>query len=119
MPVPPPDRPHRTPGFGDNVRVRSTPATKAGGYAGLAGQVHGSTVASCGGVTVIGEPVDDVALNVYFEDRNEDAWFAPALLEFIDHAPGTEIRLEGVPKTWMRAASGEWIVIEDAPPHGS
>jgi hypothetical protein len=118
MAIPHPD-PDPAPGFGDNVRVRSTPLTQSAGYGGLAGVVHGFTTPSVTGVTVIGELVDDFALNVYFADRNEDAWFAPELLEFVDHAPGTEIRLEGVPKTWVRAASGEWIIIEDAPPHGS
>ena len=30
-------------------------------------------------------------------------------LEFIDHAPGSEIRLDGVPKKWIRSDTGEWI----------
>jgi hypothetical protein len=95
--------------FGDNVRVRKTPETEAAGVAVLEGQVYGETTPSVTNVEILGEPDSDFALNVYFEDRGGSFWFAPSLLEFIDHAPGTEIRLEGVPKHWTRAADGSWI----------
>lgn len=95
--------------FGDNVRVASNPLTLNLGFAGLIGQVYGETTPSHTKVKVIGENDQDYAINVFFEDRSEAVWFAPDLLEIVDHAPGTEIRLEGVPKKWVRASSGEWI----------
>ncbi len=94
--------------FGDNVRVRATPLTQELGLAGMAGQVYGETTPSVTSVDVIGEIRDDYAINVFFEERKGSFWFAPELLELIDHAPGTEIRLDGVPKKWVRTASGEW-----------
>ena len=95
--------------FGDNVRVRSTPETEALGVAGQVGQVYGETTPSVTGVAVIGRLGGDYALNVHFEGRTDTLWFAPELLEFVDHAAGSEIRLDGVPKTWTRSASGEWV----------
>jgi hypothetical protein len=94
--------------FGDNVRVRGTPLTHELGLAGLAGQVYGETTPSITGVDVIGETRDDYAINVFFEEQKESFWFVSELLEFIDHAPGTEIRLDGVPKKWVRTESGGW-----------
>lgn len=98
--------------FGDNVRVRATPLTRELGFAGLAGQVYGEATPSVTGADVIGEVRDDYAINVFFEEREESFWFAPELLELIDHAPGTEVRLKGVPKRWVRTASGEWAESE-------
>lgn len=95
--------------FGDNVRVRSTPDTEALGVAGQLGQVYGETTPSVTGVTVVGPLAGDYALNVHLEGRPDALWFAPELLEFVDHAAGTEITLEGVPKKWTRSASGEWV----------
>ena len=93
--------------FGDNVRIRSTPDTEAAGVAGLAGQVYGVTTPSVTGVGVIGRISDDIAFNVYFDDRGEALWFARDLIEFIDHAPGTVVSWDGVP-TKVRTESGEW-----------
>jgi hypothetical protein len=45
---------------------------------------------------------------VFFEDRNESFWFAPSLVQFVDHAPGTEITIDGVAKKWVRTESGDW-----------
>ena len=95
--------------FGDNVRVVSTPETDAAGVAGCIGQVYGETTPSVTGVPVVGASTQDHAINVHFEGRSDTLWFAPELLEFVDHAAGTEIRLDGVPKKWTRSASGEWI----------
>ncbi|MFQ3593596.1 MAG: hypothetical protein SNJ82_10500 [Gemmataceae bacterium] len=95
--------------FGDNVRLRSTPETEALGVAGQVGQVYGETTPSITGVTVIGQPTKDEALNVHVEGWTDTLWFAPELLEFVDHAAGAEIRLDGVPKKWTRNASGEWV----------
>ena len=94
--------------FGDNVRIRSSPETESKGLAGLIGQMYGQTTPSVTDVEVIGELTSDYAINVFFEDRNESFWFAPALLEFVNHAPGTEIRLDGVAKKWVRTEDGEW-----------
>ncbi len=102
--------------FGDNVRVRALPETEARGVAGLCGQVYGETMPSVTGVSVIGQVTRDYALNVHFEGRTETLWFAPELLEFIDHAPGTEVRLDGVPKKWVRSASGEWVETKERKP---
>ena len=95
--------------FGDNVRLRSTPETKALGVAGEIGQVYGETTPSVTKVAVIGELVGDYAVNVHFKGRTDALWFVPELLEFVDHAAGTEIRIDGVPKKWTRNASGEWV----------
>lgn len=94
--------------FGDNVRVRATPLTRELGLAGMAGQVYGETTPSVTSVDVIGVIRDDYAINVFFEERKDSFWFTPELLELVDHAPGTEIRLDGVRKKWVRTASGEW-----------
>jgi hypothetical protein len=102
--------------FGDNVRVRPSPETEARGVAGLLGQVYGETTPSVTGVAVIGEVTRDHALNVHFEGRTETLWFAPELLEFVDHAAGAEIRLDGVPKKWVRTAAGAWTEIPDRKP---
>lgn len=85
-------------GFGDNVRVLSTPETKALDLAGQVGQVYGETTPSVTGVVVVGQLVRDYAVNVHFDGRTDTLWFAPELLEFVDHAAGTEIRLDKVPK---------------------
>jgi len=94
--------------FGDNVRIRVTKETAAAGVAGLTGQVHGETTPSVTGVEVIGPLSDDFAIAVRFEERGETLWFAPELVEFLDHAPGTEIQLDGVAKKWTRTEEGDW-----------
>jgi hypothetical protein len=93
--------------FGDNVRIVSTPLTVDLGLAGLVGQVYGETRLSYTGVEVVGEPADDYALNVQLEGRPDTIWFAPHLLQFIDHAPGTEIVIGN--SRMIRSSSGEWI----------
>jgi hypothetical protein len=93
--------------FGDNVRVASTPLTVALGLAGLTGQVYGETTPSVTGVEVIGGAAGDYAINVQLDSRAESLWFTPELLEFVDHAPGTEIIIGN--KRLVRTASGEWV----------
>jgi hypothetical protein len=100
--------PSGSPTFGDSVRIRPSPETESKGLAGLVGNVYGQTTPSVSGVEVIGELTADYAINVFFEDRHESFWFAPALVEFVDRAPGTEITLDGVPKKWVRMETGEW-----------
>jgi len=95
--------------FGNTVRVRSTPITEAAGVANLVGPVYGVTTPSVTGVSVIGESSDDRAIHVFFENRREALWFAPDLLEFIDHGAGAVITLKCVPKGWKRAEDGSWI----------
>ena len=94
--------------FGDNVRVRVTPVTEQAGVGGLAGNVRGETTPSVTNVDVIGELKEDFALHVFFEDRNEGLWFVPELLDFVGHAPGSEITIKGVDKRWIRRKDGEW-----------
>jgi hypothetical protein len=74
----------------------------------LEGQIYGETTPSVTGVEVIGDLSDDFAINVYFEELNTDYWFAPELVEFMDYAPGTEIRLKGIDKKWTRMEDGHW-----------
>lgn len=95
--------------FGDNVRVRPTPETESLGLAGAIGQVYGETTPSVTGVEVVGELGDDRAFAVQFDDRADGVWFGADALDLVDHAPGTEIKLDGVPKTWTRAEDGSWI----------
>ena len=97
--------------FGDNVKVRETPITQAAGIAGLVGNVYGFTTPSMTKVEVIGELKEDFAFNVFFEERDEAFWLAPDLLEFVDHAAGTEIIIDGSDKKWVRNESGEWEAI--------
>ena len=94
--------------FGDRVRVRETPATKALGLDGIVGQVYGETTPSVTFVEVIGEPRGDYAINVYFQERRGEFWFHPDDLEFVDHAAGTQVSLNGINKKWVRTESGEW-----------
>ncbi len=93
--------------FGDTVQVRATAVTKEAGFSGLTGKVYEETTPSITGVDVLGELEADFAINVYFEDKQTDAWFSPNLLKFIDHGAGTEIKLDGVDKKWVRAENGE------------
>lgn len=104
------------PSFGDNVRIRSTPETERLNFAGRQGTVSGFTTPSVTGVEAIGSPLDDYAVAVMFEDAAvQDAWFAADLVEFIDHAPGTEIRVGNLKA--VRNADGTWneTTIEGAP----
>lgn len=96
----------QVPGFGDRVRIRATSITEAAGVAGLTGQVNGETTPSITSVTVIGEVMEDFALNIAFDQGGESQWFAPELVEFVDHGAGTEIRIGE--KRWVRSASGDW-----------
>jgi hypothetical protein len=92
--------------FGDNVRVRLTSETEAAGVARSGGAGLWREHPSVSGVEVIGAPYDDFALNVYFEERHEGFWFAPELVELLDHGVGTEIRLDGIDKKWVRTVDG-------------
>ena len=100
--------------FGDRVRVRTTPVTTAAGLAGRVGVVHGWTTPSMGYVKeVIGDPVDDVALGVYFGDAKPAVFLAPDLVELVDHQPGATLSIAG--DEFVRNADGIW---DQVPPTG-
>jgi hypothetical protein len=104
-----------TASFGDNVRIVDAPITREGGFADAIGVVYGVTTPSVTGITFIGETDTDTALNVHFASRNEAFWFAPELVEMIDHGAGTEITLNGVNKKWVRRQDGGWDELPLAP----
>ena len=93
--------------FGDKVRVRNTPDADAAGVANLEGDVFGFTTPSVTSVSVIGSKSGDYALNVSFEEKKGEFWFAEDQLEFVSHSAGTKITVgtEG----FVRSESGEWI----------
>lgn len=103
-------------GFADRVRIKRTERTQEAGVADLEGVVYGETTPSVTGVDVIRELSTDFALNVYFESRGDSLWFSPELVELIDHAPGTELRLEGVDTVWIRREDGSWAESRPALP---
>jgi hypothetical protein len=93
--------------FGDHVRVHQTPETESLGLAGRLGQVHGHTTPSVTGVIVVGDDGGDYAIAVFFEGSAQAVWFAPRLLEFVDHAAGTEIRVGD--HVAVRDSNGNWV----------
>jgi hypothetical protein len=107
------------PSFGDRVRIRSTAETEQAGVAGKSGTVSGFTTPSMTAISAIGSPLDDYALAVMFDDGPvKGAWFAEDLVEFIDHAAGTEIRIGNIKA--VRTAEGGWIETRlDGTPPGS
>lgn len=92
--------------FGDTVRILSSPETEALGVAGKTGQVYGETAPSVTTVDVIGQVTDDFAINVSVEGIEEQYWFAPALLEFVNHSAGTEITIGN--HRAVRREDGSW-----------
>lgn len=92
----------------DAARIRSTLTTEEAGYAGAEGTVYGITTVSITGVVVIGEPEEDVAVNVDFDERPPSAWFQPSLVEVTGKPASTltigESRLE-------REDDGDWRVV--------
>jgi hypothetical protein len=94
--------------YGDNVRIRRTPETERLGIAEAIGNVYGETTPSETGVEVIGELVSDHAHQVYFESLKKSYWFAPEMLEFVNHAPGTEVHVHGTAFKSVRQRDGTW-----------
>jgi hypothetical protein len=47
----------------------------------------------------------DLAYNVGFGET-DDEWFAPELVELVDHAPGSEMTIGD--RRFIRSADGEW-----------
>jgi hypothetical protein len=93
--------------FGDNVRVRDTPLTRARALADLTGVVHGHTTPSVTQVEVIGDLLSDFAIAVHIERLGAPLWFAAELLEFINHGAGTVITI-GTHKL-IRQADSSWL----------
>lgn len=94
--------------LGNNVKIKSSPETIEAGLAGKNGVIFGVTVPSLSGVDVIGDLKEEYAVNVYFEDLEENFWFDPELIEMIDSGFGTVITLKGVDKKWTKEKNGEW-----------
>ena len=95
-------------GFADRVRIKRTEETQTLGLAEREGQVFGWTTPSVTGVSVIGTITDDYAVNVFFDELDEDLWFANDLVEQVDNGAGTVISLDGVDKEWIRLPNGDW-----------
>jgi hypothetical protein len=92
--------------FGDRVRIVSAPVTEATRHAGRVGLVCGWTTPSVTGVEVIGGSDDDFAYNVGFDEPGTDVWFAPHLVELVDHSPGLEVTIGD--KRLVRGDDGAW-----------
>jgi hypothetical protein len=90
----------------DIVRVLATDETESGGYAGRTGTCYGYTTPSVTNVEVVGGTEANFAFSVQLEDVEGEVWFAPDLLELVDHDAGTTIEIGG--KTFVRRADGEW-----------
>jgi hypothetical protein len=101
------------PTFGDHVRIRRAPETEALGLAGLEGVVFGESRPSSSGVHVVGPAPVDYVLNVFIEEREEDFWLRPELVQFLDHAPGQRVHLDGVPHIWERQVDGSWVDVSE------
>jgi hypothetical protein len=91
----------------DRVRILDAPLTRQLGIAGLIGTVYGESKPSSSGVEVSGPCPDDFALNISFEGHKDTIWLAPGSVQFVDHAPGTEVQVGSV--RLKRSASGDWI----------
>ncbi len=94
--------------FGDNVRILRTSETERLGIADKIGNVYGETTPSETSVDVIGKLTSDYALNVYFDFLDANYWFAPHMLEFVSHAPGTEVHIHGSAFKSVHQRDGTW-----------
>ena len=79
----------------------------------MPGTVYGETTPSIMGIEVIGELTSDYAINVQLDGRDESLWLAPQLVEFIDHAVGTEMVIGD--RRFIRDADGEWLPDQPLP----
>ena len=105
--------------YGDNVRILRTAETERLGIADLIGNVYGETTPSDTKVEVIGKLESDYAVNVYFDTLDVSYWIAPQMLEFVGHAPGTEIHVQGSPFKSVRQPDGTWKDIPVGPARDS
>jgi hypothetical protein len=100
--------PMTTPGFGDRVRICDTESMQERGFAGRVGNVFGESIPSSSGVgPVIGDRGDDLAFSIFFDDTREQEWFAPHLLEFVDHGGADTMSLDGGP-SYTRDTDDAW-----------
>ena len=61
------------------------------GFAGREGHVYGESIPSRSGVgPIIGDQGEDYAYSVFFENIDEQHWFAPHLVEFVSFAPASD-----------------------------
>lgn len=109
-----------TPGFGDRVRIADTTETQELGFADRVGTVFGhSTPSSSGVAPVIGERGEDFALSIFFEQTEEQEWFAPHLVAFVSDG-GAQVmgfEIDGGP-TYERDPDGEWHEVGKPTPLG-
>ena len=90
------------------MRIALSAETAEGGFAGRSGHVFGESIPSSSGVgPVIGDRGEDIALSVFFDDTEEQEWFAPHLVELLDHGSGQTMSLEGGP-SFVRDSDGTW-----------
>lgn len=85
--------------FGNKVRIKNSPETEEKGLAGMTGEIYGQTTPSMMDLEIIGNPREDYAVNVYFDDTKESFWFDPDLIEHLDDGQGTVMTLDGVDKS--------------------
>ena len=100
------------PTFGDRVRIAASRETEARGFAGRTGHVYGESVPSSSGVgPAIGDRGEDFAISVFFDETEEQEWFAPHLVEFLDHGGPQTATIEGGP-SFLRDADGNWHEVD-------
>ena len=92
------------PTIGDNARIRSSAETERSGHAGRTGTFYGFTTPSATGIAFVGATPMDLAYNIGF-DGNQDEWFAPELIELVDHAPGSEMTIGD--RRFVRSSDGQ------------
>lgn len=95
--------------LGDSVRIVATRETEQLNLAGKIGSVYGVTQPSSSGVSeVIGDLNKDIAVNVFFDDFDEQFWLSEELLEF-EGRREISITLECAPgKKFVRDSDGVW-----------
>ena len=102
--------------FGDTVRICRNDVTEEAGVAGFVGAVYGFTTPSKTDVDVVGELIEDYAINVYFEVQGHDVWIEPSLVEQVDHAASTVVKINGENKSMSRDDKGEWVEVKTEAP---
>lgn len=69
--------------FRDKVKIKRNADTEKHGVDGLVGVIYGRTTPSIIPVEVIGTLREDVAFNVFFEEKNRSYWFSRENLEIL------------------------------------
>ena len=94
--------------FGDLVKVKSSKETIELNLANKTGEIFGETTPSITEVEVIGDVIDDYAINVFFEELDEGYWFTQDLLEPIEGDPDREIEITVGNHTLTKNKDGSW-----------